>query len=467
MTRIDIAEVNHFSHELKIANQQAKTQITAIQNAITTYLQDDSLSGEAISASKGYYAATYLPLCASIKQALQVSEESLRKYIADFHSQVDSSPSAKIDADGLYELDQKINRLENKFEQIQLELSSMTAVSRQGEINTLQAQIFANYKKEQLLEKFLDFERGHSTFFQELSDLAQAINRGVRDIQSNISFNSQTGVYKVDKLNASNFEDLVDLYASQKAIDDKVKAMEDIGMLPYIPEGNRAGYVTTDGKLNTEATLDLVNQQMIYWQNETGMRELFGVGAFYRAVYGLDAVTAERISGGQRLVDGSTVFLQYAGAFGVNAFYAEFGQVRKLDYLPTSGVKLKTSPWETTTVLGTYKDDTKNIFAEIGNVKSTDFSMKKNRFNLLNTPDELYQTPIQFWNEYNRPWLDKAIARGDDIIITTKPIENNLYRTNRETGLRELTGFGKEYNYLLEQGYKYDAKNSKMIKKQE
>ncbi|CAM2361693.1 hypothetical protein LISE100100_03365 [Listeria seeligeri] len=57
MTRIEIAEVNHFSHELKIVNQQAKTQITAIQNAITTYLQDDSLSGEAISASKGYYAA--------------------------------------------------------------------------------------------------------------------------------------------------------------------------------------------------------------------------------------------------------------------------------------------------------------------------------------------------------------------------------------------------------------------------
>ncbi|MBF2639691.1 hypothetical protein IBB56_11895 [Listeria welshimeri] len=465
MTRIDIAEVNHFSHELKIANQQAKTQITAIQNAITAYLLDDSLSGEAISASKGYYAATYLPLCASIKQALQVSEESLRKYITDFHSQVDSSPSAKIDADGLYELDQKINRLENKLEHIQLELSSMTAVSRQGEINALQTQIFASYKKEQLLEKFLDFERGHSHFFQELSDLAQAINRGVRDIQANISFNSQTGMYKVDRLTASNFERLVDLYASQKAIDDKVKAMEDIGMLPYIPEGNRAGYVTTNGKLNTEATLDLVNQQIIYWQNETGMRELFGVGAFYRAVYGLDAVTAERIGGGQRLVDGSTVFLQYVGAFGVSGFYAEFGQVRKLDYLPTSGVKLKTSPWETTTVLGTFKDDTKYVLEELGNIKSTDFSMKKNRFNLLNTPDDLYKTPNQFWAEYNQPWLDKVIARNDDVILSTEPIEDNLYRINRETGLKELTGFGREFKYLLELGYKYDSKSSKMIKK--
>ncbi|EDH0781309.1 hypothetical protein GCV51_00920 [Listeria monocytogenes] len=465
MTRIDIAEVNHFSHELKIANQQAKTQITAIQNAIAAYLQDDSLSGEAISASKEYYAATYLPLCASIKQALHVSEESLRKYITDFHSQVDSSPSAKIDADGLYELDQKINRLENKLEHIQLELSSMTAVSRQGEINALQTQIFASYKKEQLLEKFLDFERGHSHFFQEISDLARAINRGVRDIQANISFNSQTGMYKVDKLSASNFERLVDLYASQKAIDDKVKAMEDIGMFPYIPEGNRAGYVTTNGKLNTEATLDLVSQQMIYWQNETGMRELFGVGAFYRAVYGLDAVTAERIGGGQRLLDGSMVFLQYVGAFGVSGFYAEFGQVRKLVYLPTSGIKLKTSPWETTTVLGTFKDDTKYVLEELGNIKSTDFSMKKNRFNLLNTPDDLYKTPNQFWAEYNQPWLDKVIARNDDVILSTEPIEDNLYRINRETGLKELTGFGKEYNYLLEHGYKYDSKSSKMIKK--
>ncbi|MBC2018881.1 hypothetical protein HCJ60_11160 [Listeria seeligeri] len=458
MTRIDIAEVNHFSHELKIANQQAKTQITAIQNAITTYLQDDSLSGEAISASEGYYAVTYLPLCASIKQALQVSEESLRKYITDFHSQVDSSPSAKIDADGLYELDQKINRLENKLEHIQLELSSMTAVSRQGEINALQTQIFASYKKEQLLEKFLDFERGHSHFFQELSDLAQAINRGVRDIQANISFSSQTGMYKVDKLSASNFERLVELYASQKAIDDKVKAMEDIGMLPYIPEGNRAGYVTTNGKLNTEATLDLVNQQMMYWQNETGMRELFGVGAFYRVVYGLDAVTAERIGGGQRIVDGSTVFLQYVGAFGVSGFYAEFGQVRKLDYLPTSGVKLKTSPWETTTVLGTYVSDTQNVLTELGNIKSLDFGMKKNRFNLLNAPDELYINPKQFWDEFNQPFLNKAIQRGDDVAMATKPTVENLYIV----GTKQLTGFGREYEYLLQHGYTYDAKTSTM-----
>ena len=35
-------------------------------------------------------------------------------------------------------------------------------------------------------------------------------------------------------------------------------------------------------------------------------------------------------------------------------------------------------------------------------------------FNLLNTPDELYVSPSQFWNEYNKPWkpwLDNAIEK--------------------------------------------------------
>lgn len=172
----------------------------------------------------------------------------------------------------------------------------------------------------------------------------------------------------------------------------------------------------------------------------------------------MDAVTAERIGGGQRLVDGSTVFFQYVGVFGVSSFYAEFGQVRKLDYLPTSGIKLKTSPWETTTVLGTYVSDTQNVLTELGNIKSLDFGMKKNRFNLLNAPDELYINPKQFWEEFNQPFLDKAIQRGDDVAMATKPTVENLYIA----GTKQLTGFGREYKYLLQHGYAYDVKTSTM-----
>lgn len=128
---------------------------------------------------------------------------------------------------------------------------------------------------------------------------------------------------------------------------------------------------------------------------------------------------------------------------------AGVGRAKTLTYKTTSGIKLTSVPQKTTTVLGRYDSDTKNIIKELGVPKSTDFSGNKGGFNLLNTPDELYKTPEQFWNEYNKPFLDSAIDRGDDILMAT-PINNNTLYT--KTG--ELTGYGKEYFYLKSKGYK-------------
>lgn len=128
----------------------------------------------------------------------------------------------------------------------------------------------------------------------------------------------------------------------------------------------------------------------------------------------------------------------------------------ELDYMPSSGVKLRANLDKTTTILGTYANDTGNIINELGNTKSIDLGPRIGDFNLLNTQDELYKTPIQFWNEYNGPWLDNVIERRDTIKIATDPIRENLYRINLDTGLDELTGFGKEFTYLQEHGYIYD-----------
>ncbi|CAG75028.1 conserved hypothetical protein [Pectobacterium atrosepticum SCRI1043] len=136
----------------------------------------------------------------------------------------------------------------------------------------------------------------------------------------------------------------------------------------------------------------------------------------------------------------------------------------QLERQTTSGLKLTADPNKTTTVLGTFKDDTGAIINELKLPKSTDFGAKKGGFNLLNTPDELYNNPTQFWSEYNKPWLDSAISRNDPIVLATKPSDVNLYRINHETGRKEMTGFGREYNYLLENGYTFDNKSMKMIK---
>ena len=63
----------------------------------------------------------------------------------------------------------------------------------------------------------------------------------------------------------------------------------------------------------------------------------------------------------------------------------------------------------------------------------------------------------QFWNEYNKPWLDNAIEKKDIFKIATEPTWDNLTRVNMFTGKTELTGFGREYAYLKKYGYYFDT----------
>ena len=142
----------------------------------------------------------------------------------------------------------------------------------------------------------------------------------------------------------------------------------------------------------------------------------------------------------------------------------EGGSKTKLNYITSNGGELEVTPNRTTTVLGTYDGDTKAILDELGNVKSIDFGSRDGGFNLLNTPDELYITPNQFWNEYNKPWLDNVIARDDLIIMATEPTWSNLTRINKITGKMELTGFGREYLYLRQHDYHYNDILKIMVK---
>ena len=123
-----------------------------------------------------------------------------------------------------------------------------------------------------------------------------------------------------------------------------------------------------------------------------------------------------------------------------------------LEYKATSGVKLISIPGKTTTILGRYDLDTKDIIGELNLPKSTDFSGNPGGFNLLNTPDELYVElgADGFWEQYNRPFLDAAIDRGDEILMAT-PINNHTLYT--KSG--KLTGYGREYYYLQSKGYQY------------
>lgn len=197
MSRIDIGEIQTFAHQLHTANEAGRKSIKDIKKAVKNYTEDGSLKGKAIDASKNYYQMTYFPLCDAIIEAMNESEERLAQYIADFHAQVDGSADAKIDAAGLYELGKMIDRIEAKKEALAQRMNTGT----EGQMQSYRSQLSIAYKQENILEKYLAFEQSHSDFFDNLTDLVRGIQQTIRELQSNIQFNSKTGTYDMSKLN--------------------------------------------------------------------------------------------------------------------------------------------------------------------------------------------------------------------------------------------------------------------------
>lgn len=197
MSRIDIGEIQTFAHQLHTANEVGIKSIKDIKTAVENYTEDGSLKGKAIDASKNYYQMTYFPLCDAIIEAMNESEERLAQYIADFHAQVDGSADARIDADGLYELGKMIDRIEAKKEALAQRMNTGT----EGQMQSYRSQLSIAYKQENILEKYLAFEQSHGGFFDNLTDLVRGIQQTIRELQSNIQFNSKTGTYDMSKLN--------------------------------------------------------------------------------------------------------------------------------------------------------------------------------------------------------------------------------------------------------------------------
>lgn len=127
------------------------------------------------------------------------------------------------------------------------------------------------------------------------------------------------------------------------------------------------------------------------------------------------------------------------------------------DFIPSSGTQLIGNLNKTTTILGRWNPDMQVIKGKMlpneFNV-GTEFGAATNNnggFNFLNIPDNLANASIDFFNQYNKPWLQQAIQRGDDIILATRPFNKSDFIT--ATG--QLKGmYAEELKFLVQQNYK-------------
>ncbi|MDT0090724.1 LXG domain-containing protein [Listeria marthii] len=309
MSRIDIGEIQTFAYQLHTANEAGRKSIQDIKAAVKNYTEDGSLKGKAVDASKNYYQMTYFPLCDAIIEAMNESEERLAQYIADFHAQVDGSADARIDADGLYELGKMIDRIEAKKEALAQRMNTGT----EGQMQSYRSQLSIAYKQENILEKYLAFEQSHGSFFDNLTDLIQGIQQTIRELQSNVQFNSKTGTYDMSKLNFTTVTRMQN--ALGKALKDNEKTFNfDEYQKTY---RGQMWVLMKNGIVDVEATnaynSAVLGGEMPHESNEA-QEEAELLQAIIQSVReGIDPVTGQEISKAQGFSITSGVIFYYVG----------------------------------------------------------------------------------------------------------------------------------------------------------
>jgi len=134
-----------------------------------------------------------------------------------------------------------------------------------------------------------------------------------------------------------------------------------------------------------------------------------------------------------------------------------------LNYQPSSGAKLVATPDKGTTLLGRWDPDMRGIKQVLNPPEGTDTGCQPGNFNFLNVPPALADplTPEEFFEQYNKPWLDAAIARGDAILLCTRPSPETMF--DQRTG--RPTTFTREVAYLSQAGYEFDPDTVSMKRK--
>ncbi|EAE5346242.1 hypothetical protein HH541_001612 [Listeria monocytogenes] len=252
MSRIDMAELNDFLHGLRSSNAEAKAMIRKIKEAAMDYSQDDRLKGEAVTTSKRYFKSTYTSICQSIIEALDESEERLAQYIREFGSQVDSSPSARIDAEILQEAMAKVSQLQRKEEDLHRQLTAPNTKPDMQQVyavksRSVHTQLLKAIEQENILEKYLAFEQSHGQFFSALAELIQATGRAVQELLHHVTFNDKTGTYAVPKSAANSLllmKKALDNARTENDKDPFPKAFEDYTVLAYTYVNDQGETVT-------------------------------------------------------------------------------------------------------------------------------------------------------------------------------------------------------------------------------
>lgn len=135
-----------------------------------------------------------------------------------------------------------------------------------------------------------------------------------------------------------------------------------------------------------------------------------------------------------------------------NNFYREGASSNPVGLNTSAGI-IAPNPDKTTTVLGRWAPDMDSVIVkQMDAVKTENFGASPGGFNVLNVDDVKAAASPNFFEQYNKPFLDAAVKRGDDMALATVP---NLKSQIIDLDTGKLLGnFAKELDYLVKNNYK-------------
>ena len=136
-----------------------------------------------------------------------------------------------------------------------------------------------------------------------------------------------------------------------------------------------------------------------------------------------------------------------------NNFFADGSSSTPVGLQTSAGV-LSPNPNKTTTVLGRWRNDMESVIdGQMQPPKTEDFGARPGGFNVLNVSKATEEAAGQeFFERINKPFLDEAVARGDDVVLATIP---QTKKQIIDPVSEELIGnYAKELDYLVRRDYR-------------
>ncbi|WP_159458318.1 T7SS effector LXG polymorphic toxin [Listeria sp. ILCC797] len=202
MARIDIAEVKHMCDQFQREANRMKNALDGLKKDVTQLIEDNDLQGQMADSAKSYYQDIILVLVKKGKNVLDEGMKKVKKYIADFHDQVDPSGNARLDSEVLYEMEIQIANYQYMMENILVEMKmvgGIDALPQQfKQLDKCTSAMSTINKKIDILRKFETFEASHQDTLNEVLTDLYYVKQGLEDVQSGRFFKGKSHSYEVN-----------------------------------------------------------------------------------------------------------------------------------------------------------------------------------------------------------------------------------------------------------------------------